>query len=102
VADAGASLVANKLGGYIRDALPIDIDVLRYEAATAATSAAVTVGTWIGHSLFLAYRQHLEARQDENLGEGEVEYWLSRRVMLEGTAGDRGYNGLDLLWRKRY
>jgi len=102
VADAGASLVANKIGGFVRDALPIDIDVLRYEAATAATSAAVTVGTWITHSLFLAYRQHLDARPDENTGEGEVEYWLSRRVMLQGTVGNRSYNGLDLLWRKRY
>jgi hypothetical protein len=102
VADAGASIVANKLGGYVRDALPIDIDVLRYEAATAATSAAVTVGTWITHSLFVAYRQHLESRADENTGEGEVEYWLSRRVMIEGTAGNNGYNGVDLLWRKRY
>ena len=102
VADAGASLVANKIGGFVRDALPIDIDVLRYEAATAATSAAVTVGTWITHSLFLAYRQHLESRVDENTGEGEIEYWISRRVMVQGTAGDRGYNGLDLLWRKRY
>jgi len=102
VADAGASIIANKLGGYVRDALPINIDVLRYEAATAATSAAVTVGTWITHSLFVAYRQHLESRTDENMGEGEVEYWLSRRIMIEGTAGDRGVNGIDLLWRKRY
>jgi autotransporter translocation and assembly factor TamB len=101
VADAGASLIANKLGGYVRDALPIDVDVLRYEAASASSSAAVTVGSWISHSLFLAYRQHLGARADENLGEGEVEYWLSRRVVIEGTAGNYS-QGVDLLWRKRY
>ena len=98
----GASFVANKLGGYVKRALPVDLDVLRYEAATAGTSAAVTVGSWLTRSLFVAYRQHLEARVDENSSEGQVEYWLSRRISVEATAGDRGYNGIDLLWRKRY
>ncbi len=102
VAGAGTSFVANKLGGYVKSALPIDIDVLRYEAASATGSAAVTVGTWVTHTLFLAYRQHLSARPDENSSEGNLEYWMTRRLMLEGTAGDRGFNGLDLLWRKRY
>jgi len=102
VADAGASLVANKIGGYVKKALPVNVDVLRYEASSAGSSAAVTVGTWLTHTLFLAYRQHLDARPDENTGEGEIEYWLSRRVVVEGTAGDRGYNGVDLLWRMRY
>jgi autotransporter translocation and assembly factor TamB len=101
MADAGASLIANKLGSYVRDALPIDVDVLRYEAASSSSSAAVTVGSWVSHSLFLAYRQHLGARPDENIGEGEVEYWLSRRVVIEGTAGNYA-QGVDLLWRKRY
>ena len=41
-------------------------------------------------------------RRDENNGEGEVEYWLSRRVVVQGTVGDRNVNGVDLLWRKRY
>jgi TamB, inner membrane protein subunit of TAM complex/Domain of Unknown Function (DUF748) len=102
VEGAGASFVANKLGGYVKKALPIDIDVLRYEAASATGSAAVTVGTWVTHTLFLAYKQHLAARPDENSSEGNLEYWMTRRLMLDGTAGDRGYNGLDLLWRKRY
>lgn len=101
-ASAGTSFVANKLGGYVKDALPIDIDVLKYESATASSSAAITIGTWITRSLFVAYRRRLEARPDENAGEGELQYWLSRRVMLEGVLGDRGYNGVDMLWRKRY
>jgi autotransporter translocation and assembly factor TamB len=102
VEGAGASFVANKLGGYVMQALPIDIDVLRYESASAASSAAVTVGTWITRELFLAYRRHLEARPDENAGEGEIEYWLQRRLSLSGTIGDRGYSGVDLLWRRRW
>lgn len=102
VTGVGASYIANKLGGFVRGALPIDLDVLRYEAATAVSSAAVTVGTWLSRSLFVAYRYRLDARPDENSGEGELEYWLSRRISVEGTVGDRGYDGVDVLWRKRY
>lgn len=98
----GSSFVANKLGGYVRKALPIDIDVLRYEAATASSGSAVTVGKWVTRSLFIAYRQHLESRVDENRSEGEIEYWLTRKLSVEGVVGDRSYNGVDLLWRKRY
>ena len=88
--------------GYIRRALPIDLDVLRYEAATASMGAAFTVGTWLTRSLFVAYRRRLAARPDENTNEAEAEYWITRRIMLEGVLGDRGVSGLDLLWRKRY
>lgn len=102
VTGAGESYVANQVGGYVKKALPLDIDVLRYESASATNSAAITVGTWVTHELFLAYRHHLEARPDENTGEGEAEYWLARRLSLQATAGDRGYDGLDLLWRKRW
>ena len=102
IADAGTSLIAGKISSYVRGALPIDIDVLRYESESATSSAAVTVGSWISHSLFLAYRQHLAARPDENTGEGEIEYWLSHHLLIEGTVGNRHVDGVDLLWRKRY
>ena len=64
--------------------------------------SAITVGTWLTHELFLAYRQHLESRADENTGDVQVEYWLSKRTSVQATAGDRGYDGVDLLWRKRW
>jgi hypothetical protein len=102
VAGAGASFISNKIGGYVKDALPVDVDVLRYEAESSTSSAAITVGTWITDTLFLAYRRHLEARPDENAGEGELEYWIRRRLVLEAVVGDRGVNGLDLLWRRRW
>ena len=102
VASAGESVVANQIGGYVKSALPIDVDVLRYEAATATSGPAVTVGTWLTPSLFLAYRQHLDVqRQDENVEEGELEYWLSRQVVVQATAGSFAQT-VDLLWRKRY
>jgi hypothetical protein len=98
----GSSIIANQIGGYVKKALPIDIDVIRYESATATSSAAITVGTWITHTLFFSVSQHLETRADENTDEGTLEYWFTRRLELELTAGDRNYDGVDLLWRKRY
>jgi hypothetical protein len=102
VEGAGASIVANKIGGYVKKSLPVDIDVLRYESASANSSAAITAGKWITDTLFLAYRQHLQARPDENTGEGEVQYWIQKRLVVEGVIGDRGVNGADLLWRRRW
>ena len=102
VAGTGTSVIANQLGGYVRGALPVDIDVLAYEAATASNSAAVTVGTWLTHELFVAFRQRLASRPDENASEGTVEYYLKPRLSVEATAGDRQYNSVDLLWRRHW
>jgi translocation and assembly module TamB len=102
VAQSGTSVVANTIGGYVRKALPFDIDVIRYESATATSSAAVTVGKWITHELFLAFRQRLETRPDQNTVEGSIEWWFRRSLMLEAVIGDRGVDGLDLLWRRRW
>jgi uncharacterized protein involved in outer membrane biogenesis len=101
VTAAGTSLVANQLTGYVKRGLPFDIDVLRYEAATSSSSAAFTVGTWLSRSLFVAYRQRFETRPEENTGEAQVEYWITRRFMVDGVLGDQA-SGVDLLWRKRY
>jgi translocation and assembly module TamB len=98
----GTSVVANLIGGYVRSALPFDIDVLRYEAATAGSSSAITVGTWLTRALFFAYRQHLGARPDENSGEATLEYWVTQQLKIQGTAGNRGYDGADVLWRKSF
>nr|HEX4313776.1 translocation/assembly module TamB domain-containing protein [Kofleriaceae bacterium] len=102
VAGVGTSLVAQKLSGTFKKALPISIDVFDYESATASNSAALRVGTWLTRDLFLAYRRHLDVRPDENASEGEVEYWVTPKVSLTGTAGDRDYDGVDLLWRHRW
>ncbi|MBA2539275.1 MAG: translocation/assembly module TamB domain-containing protein [Deltaproteobacteria bacterium] len=99
---AGMSLVANQLAGYVRKALPFDVDVLRYEAAGVGSSASITVGTWLTRSVFFAFRQHLDAQADENSSEGTVEYWLNRQLEIQGMAGDRGITGVDILWRKRF
>jgi hypothetical protein len=102
VAGAGASIVGSAVGGYVKKALPVDLDVLRYEAATSTSSAAITVGRWISETVFVAYRRRLEARPDENIGEGELEYWIAPRLVIDAIAGDRNVNSADLLWRRRW
>ncbi|HEY4243510.1 MAG TPA: translocation/assembly module TamB domain-containing protein [Kofleriaceae bacterium] len=100
--NAGESLVAGQIAGYMKKALPFNIDVIKYEAASASSSAAVTVGSWITHTLFFSFTQHIDALPDENDEEGTLEYWFTRHTELQGTVGDRGYDGLDLIWRKRF
>nr|HEX4317217.1 translocation/assembly module TamB domain-containing protein [Kofleriaceae bacterium] len=99
---AGESFVANQIGSYVKSALPIDIDVIKYEAASVSSSAAITVGSWITHTLFFSFRQHLDARPDENSDEGTLEWWLTHRLEVEATAGDRNFDGVDMLWRRRF
>jgi hypothetical protein len=31
-----------------------------------------------------------------------IEYWLLPRLVVVGTIGDRGYDGADLVWRRRW
>jgi len=100
--NAAASLVANRIGGYVKKSLPFTLDVIRYEAAGVRSSAAITVGSWVTHTLFFALHEHIAARPDENVSEGTLEYWITHRLEIEGVVGDRGYDGVDLLWRKRY
>ncbi len=98
----GESLVANQLGGYVRKALPVNIDVIRYEAASITSSTAVTVGSWVTRALFLSFRQRPSPRPDENANEATLDWWLSHRLELQATAGDRNVDGVDVLWRRRF
>ena len=97
-----STLLSQKIGGYVEKFLPINLDVMRFEAATANSSAAFTLGKWLTRKLFVAYRRRLESRPDENAGEAELEYWLGRNVLFEGSVGDRGISGADLLWLRRW
>jgi autotransporter translocation and assembly factor TamB len=103
VAFGGASsAVSGRIAKEINKLSPVKVDTFGYEAATSSSSAAFRVGKWLSAKLFIAYRQHLNAQPNENGGEGDAEYYLRQNVLIQGTAGDRGYDGVDLLWRKRW
>jgi TamB, inner membrane protein subunit of TAM complex len=100
---AGESFIGAQLGNYVKKAIPgIKVDVLKYNAASATSSEAIEAGTWITHTLFFQLTEHPEARPDENDEEGTLEYWITHRLELQVTAGDRNYDGVDMLWRRRY
>ena len=105
-ADAASNLLAavasQTLLSYITPILPVRLDVVAYEPASASTSRAFVFGRWITRKLLVLYRNRAEARPNENVNEAEAEYWLNQRVLLEGVAGDRGVLGLDLLWTRRW
>jgi len=105
VAGAGTRLISGKLGRQLTKVLPVKVDALSCEPAAAATTTAsgsCTVGKWLSRRLFLAYRQRLQPRVDENNGDVQLQLRLGDRLLLEGTGGDRGYYGADLLWRHRW
>jgi hypothetical protein len=97
-----SSLLAKQLAPVLQELLPVQLDVLRYEAADAGSAASFTIGKWLTDQLFLAYKRRLETRPDQNAGEALGEYWFNRNVLFEGTAGDRGIHGADLLWIRRW
>ncbi|HTJ42467.1 MAG TPA: translocation/assembly module TamB domain-containing protein [Kofleriaceae bacterium] len=106
VADVAAGLassfLSNKVKGYAEKWTGVSLDVLKFEAATSTSSAALTIGKWVSQKLFVEWRQRVDGRFDENASEAEVEYWLGRRVVIDGTAGDRGVDGVDLIWTRRW
>jgi hypothetical protein len=105
VAGVGARYASAKLGKQLTRVLPVKFDALSCEpdpAATAVTSGSCTVGKWLSQRLFIAYRQHLQPRPDENNGDVQLQVRMGRELLLQGTGGDRGYYGADLLWRHRW
>ena len=97
-----AAVASQAIVGAISPILPVKLDLIAYEPATASSSRALVFGHWITRRLLVLYRNRTEARVDENVNEAEVEYWLGRRVLFEGVAGDRGILGADLLWTRRW
>ncbi len=97
-----AAVASQVIGGFVTRKLPIRLDVLNYEPASAASSGAFVFGRWLTTKLLVLFRTRVEARVDENVSEAQAEYWLNQRLLLDGTAGDRGVLGLDLLWNRRW
>src|SRR5437762_1016239 len=80
---AATTVASQTVGGFLTRKLPVKLDVLRFEPATASSSAAFAFGKWITDNLMVLVRSRIGAREDENRGETEVEYWVGRRVLLD-------------------
>ncbi|HSR96304.1 MAG TPA: translocation/assembly module TamB domain-containing protein [Kofleriaceae bacterium] len=105
VTAGGARWLSGKLGRRISKVLPVKLDAISCEPATSASAVAggsCTFGKWFSERLFVAYRQHLGGTTDENTGDIQVQYRMGRKVLIEGSGGDRGHIGADLLYRHRW
>lgn len=106
VTGAGTRFLSAKLGQQLNKILPgklkLDLSCEPDPAATTATSGSCTAGNWLSQRLYIAYRQHLQPRPDENNGDVQLQVRMGRELLLQATGGDRGYLDADLLWRHRW
>jgi hypothetical protein len=103
--DVAGSVVSAMFSSKVKSAARrwgFALDVVRISPSTSATATALSVGKWLTRRLYVEYRQRVDARYDENQSEAEAEYWLARHFVLNGTAGDRGVVGFDLVWTRRW
>ncbi len=106
VTGAGTRFLSAKLGQQLNKVLPgklkLTLSCEPDPAATTATSGSCTAGKWLSQRLYLAYRQRLQPRPDENTGDAQVQVRIGREILFQATGGDRGYVDADLLWRHRW
>ncbi len=98
----GAALASSTIGRRLKRYLPVSLDVLRCDPGGGTTGASCTLGTWLTRKVFLSYKQRMDARYDENSGEGAAEWHFRPNWELDVTAGDRNIHGGDVLWRRRW
>jgi len=103
-AAAGAGVASAFVSARIREQLKqhfnVDLNIaFNYETATAMSSEGLKVGVWWTPKLFIAGRNHPEARVDENSNEVLFEYHLRGNWVWQGNFGDRNYDGTDFVKR---
>jgi hypothetical protein len=97
-AGVASQFLSKRLNKGLEKILPIKLDIdMRYEAATSTNSEAIGFGKQLGEDTYLEYRQHVEARPDENANEGMIEYRIRHTDWrLRGEIGDRNYDSGEI------
>ncbi|MFL5437204.1 MAG: translocation/assembly module TamB domain-containing protein [Myxococcales bacterium] len=95
---AATSVVGAMLFGQLRNTMRaiLPVDVLTVETQGAQISQA-SVGKYIGDTIYIGYRQRMNAAQNENTVEGHIEYEIIRDLSAEGTVGDKNQE-ISVLW----
>ena len=104
-AGAGASVLSSVLSSRLKKVLPkqLKLDVIKCEPGSSTASASCTLGKWFfDQRLYVAGKRRSQPRPDENTEDVQAQYRLSREWILEGVGGDRGHDGIDLFWRRRW
>ncbi|MDQ3337043.1 MAG: translocation/assembly module TamB domain-containing protein [Myxococcota bacterium] len=97
----GSALVSAKLARQAKKVLPFRIDTFNCDAGTSASSSGCKLGRWLTQNWFVAYKQRLEPRADENPQEVQLQYYFKKNWVLEGAGFLERFGG-DVLWRKRW
>jgi autotransporter translocation and assembly factor TamB len=97
-----SNLVLGQVQNLVRRALPVDVLAVRVGEGSDTQTTRFEVGKWLTEDLFLGYVYRMNAPEERNLNEAQIEYRLGRRWLLEAFFGDRGVAGADILWSKKY
>ena len=95
---AATSVIGAVLFGQLRNTMRaiLPVDVLTVETQGAQISQA-SVGKYIGDTIYIGYRQRMNASETENTVEGHIEYEIIRNLSAEGTVGDTNQE-MSVLW----
>ncbi|MBA3454927.1 MAG: translocation/assembly module TamB domain-containing protein [Deltaproteobacteria bacterium] len=102
----GASVASTFAGKWLKK-VPLVSRVLSRvqigcKPGAGQSSSSCTAGTWATKKTYVTFEGRIDSRPDENAGQGKVEYYWKPNRTVELTGGDRGFFGLDLLWRHRW
>jgi len=97
-----SNLVLGQVQQLVKKALPVDVLAVKVGEGSDTQTTRFEVGKWLTTDLFLGYIYRMNAPEDKNLNEAQVEYRLGRRWLLEAFFGDRGVAGADITWSKKY
>jgi translocation and assembly module TamB len=85
-ATAAAGYASQLIAKKLEKLLPIKLQ-WGYVPATADASEAVRASRWLNDDTYMEYREHPEARPDENPHEAFIEYHLGGNWLLRGALG---------------
>lgn len=102
----GASIASTVAGKWLKKVPLVSRVLTRVQIGckpgAGQSSSSCTAGTWLSKKTYVTLQQRIDSRADENGSEAKVEYYWKPNRTVELTGGDRGFFGLDLLWRHRW
>jgi autotransporter translocation and assembly factor TamB len=101
-AGMASNLVLGQVQTLVKKALPVDVLAVRVGEGSDRQTTRFEVGKWLNEDVFLGYIYRMNAPDEKNLNEAEIEYRLGKRWLLEAFFGDRGVAAADLIWSKKY
>ena len=98
---AAAGVVASDLRQAIAEQL--GIENLEFDVGENPSQSKVGVGKYVAPGVYVSTSQGFGGSTQQAPGrEVTIEYQLSDNWQLKASSTDRGNNGVDILWKKKY